>query len=66
MHSRPGRVGDDYIRTPVLIDEILCQDILHVSGKEQGVLYSIDLGIHFCIFYGLFNYFNSINLFYKF
>ena len=38
-----GRVGDDDIRTAVLVDEVLCQHVLHVAGKEQRVSDAVDL-----------------------
>ena len=38
MHTGTRRVCDNNIRTAVLVDEILCQDILHVAGVEQCIL----------------------------
>ena len=38
VHSGTGRVGDDDIGTAVLVDEVLCQHVFHISGKEQCVL----------------------------
>ena len=49
MHTRTRRVGDDYIRTPVLVDKVLCQHVLHVAGKKQrvpdAVDFRVDLGV---------------------
>ena len=52
VHAGTRRVGDDDIGTAVLVDEILCQHILHVACKEEGVGDAIDLRIYFGVFDG--------------
>ena len=52
VHTCPGRIGNDDIRTSVFADKVFCQDILHITGIEQGIRDSVDLRIHFCIFNG--------------
>lgn len=38
MHACTGWVCDDDVWTTMLGDEIICQDVLHVTSKEQGVV----------------------------
>ena len=52
VHSGTGRVGDDDIGTAVLVDEVLCQHVFHISGKEQCVFNSVNLGIDLGVFNG--------------
>ena len=49
MHSGTWRVGNDDIRTAMLVDEILRKDVLHIAGLEQGILDTVDLRIDLCI-----------------
>ena len=50
MHAGTGRVCDDNIRTAVLVDEILCQDVFHVSGIEQCIFDLVQCGVDFGVF----------------
>lgn len=52
VHSGTGRVGDDDIGTAVLVDEVLCQHVFHISGKEQCIFNSVNLGIDLGVFNG--------------
>ena len=38
MHASTWRVGDDDIGATMLVDEILCEDVLHVASVEQSVV----------------------------
>ena len=62
MHACAGRVGDNYIRASVFIDEILRQHVFHVAGKEQCVLYAVDFRIDFGVFNGFGHIFNPDDL----
>ena len=42
VHAGTWRVGDDDIGAAVLVDEVLREHVLHVAGKEQGVLNAVD------------------------
>ena len=53
VHTGTGRVCDDYVGAPMLIDEILRQHVFHISGKEQCVFNSVNLGIDLGVFNGL-------------
>ena len=46
VHASTWRVGDDDIRTAVLCDEIVCEDVLHVSSIEQRVVDTVDLRVN--------------------
>ena len=43
VHASTWRVGDDDIRTAVLCDEIVGEDVFHVAGIEQGVADAVNL-----------------------
>ena len=45
VHSGTGRVGDDYIRTAMLSDEVVGEDVLHVACEKRGVVDAVDLGV---------------------
>ena len=45
VHAGPWRVGDNDVRTSVLGDKLVRQDVFHVAGKEQCVLNAVDLGV---------------------
>ena len=45
VHAGTRRVGDDNIRTAVLLQESVVEHIFHVAGKEQSVRYAVDLGV---------------------
>ena len=45
MNAGTGRVQDNDIRTAVLCDKGVVQDVLHVSGKEVAIGDSIGIGI---------------------
>ena len=38
VHAGAWGVGDDDVRTTVLGDEVVGEDVLHVTGIEQGVV----------------------------
>lgn len=38
VHTGTGWVGDDDIRTTMLRDKLICQDVLHVPCVEQGIV----------------------------
>ena len=52
VHSGTGRVGDDNIRTSMLVDKFLSQNILHVTCIKQGILNIVDFCVHLCVFNG--------------
>ena len=62
MHASPRRVGDDHIRTAMLGDEVVGEDILHVTGIEKGVRDAVDLGVHLSILDGLWYIFDADDL----
>ena len=45
MHAGTGRVGDDDIRTSVLSNEVVGEDILHIASKEQSIVDTINLRV---------------------
>lgn len=53
VHTCTWRIGNNHIRTSVLVDEILRQDILHITGIEQRIVDTVYLRIDLCIFYSL-------------
>ncbi|CDA56888.1 unknown [Prevotella sp. CAG:604] len=59
MHTSTWRVGDDDIRTAMLPDEIVGQDILHIACIEEGVLDVVYLRIHLCILDGFRHVFDT-------
>lgn len=63
VHSGTWWVGDDDVRSTVLCDEIVGQDILHVACIEEGVLDVVHLRIHLGILYGLWHILDTDYLF---
>lgn len=63
VHSGTWWVGDDDVRSTVLCDEIVGQDILHVACVEEGVLDVVHLRIHLGILYGLWHVLDTDYLF---
>ena len=53
VHTCPGRVCDDDVRTSVLFNEGIAEHILHVAGKEAGVGDAVKLGVDLGILNGL-------------
>ena len=43
----------------MFVDEILCQDILHIAGVEQRILNLIERRVDFCIFDGFRHVFDT-------
>ena len=43
MHTGTWGVGDDDVRTSVLCDKVVGEDVLHVACIEQGVADAVDL-----------------------
>ena len=62
MHTGTRWVGDDYVRLSVLGYELVCKDVLHISGIEIGIADSVKLGVHFCILDSLWHIFYTNNL----
>ena len=62
VHTGTRWVGDDHVGTSVGIDEILVEDILHVSGKEERVVQTVDLSVLLGIYNGLRHIFNAYDL----
>ncbi|MPN43278.1 hypothetical protein SDC9_190837 [bioreactor metagenome] len=63
MHTGTGRIGNDHIRSAILVDKILRQHVFHITGKEQRILDAVNISIHLSIFNSLGNVFNTNNLF---
>ena len=53
VHTSTWWIGDDDIGSSVLSDEVVSQDILHVSGIEEGVLDAVELRVDLGILDGL-------------
>ena len=49
MHTGTWWIGNNNIRTSVLVYEILRKDIFHITGIKKRVLYMVQGGIHFCV-----------------
>ena len=49
MHTGAWRVGDYHVGTPMTCDKIIGEDVLHISGKERGVINSIDCRVDLCV-----------------
>ena len=41
VHACPGRVDNHHFRTPVFSDKFIRKDVLHIAGKEFGVVYPV-------------------------
>lgn len=53
VHAGTRRVGDDHVGTAMLGDELVGEDVLHVTGEEEGVGDAVNLGVHLGILDGL-------------
>lgn len=53
MHAGTWRVGDNHIGTTMTLDELAVENVLHVAGIEDGVVYAIELGVDLGILDGL-------------
>ena len=62
VHAGTWRVSDDDIRTSVLSDEVVCQNILHVACIEQGVGNAVDFRVDFGILNSFWHVFDADNL----
>ena len=62
MHAGTRGIGDDDIRTTVLRDKIIGEDILHVAGIEEGVFNAIDLRVDLGILDSLRDIFDTDDL----
>ena len=62
MHAGTWGVGNDDIRPSVFCNKLVCKDILHVTGKEQGVVDVVDLGVYLGIFDSLWHIFDADDL----
>ena len=51
VHTGTWRVCDDDIWAAMLLYEFTVQDILHISGIEQGVVYTVQFRVHLGILY---------------
>ena len=63
VHACSRWVGDNDVRAPVLADEVVGQNILHVAGIEQRVADAVNLRIDLGVLNGFGNIFNADNLF---
>ena len=60
MHTSTGGVRDDDIGTAMLSDEIIGEDVFHISSIKQClIILSIERSIDFCIFNSLRHIFNA-------
>ena len=55
MHACARRIGDDYIWSSMLLDEVAVEDVLHVACEEKRVLDTINLAIDFSVLDGFRN-----------
>ena len=62
MHAGTWGVGDDDVRTAMLTDEVVRQDILHVTSIEEGVVDAVQLGIDLRVLDGLRHIFDTDDL----
>jgi len=62
MHAGTWWVGDDDIRTAMLCDERIGQDVFHVAGKEEGVADVVDVGVYLRILNGFWDVFDADDL----
>ena len=46
VHAGTRWIGDDHVRTAMFMDEIVGEDVLHVSSIEKGVGNAIDFRVH--------------------
>ena len=63
VHAGTRRVGDDHVGTAMLSDEVVGEDVLHVTGEEEGVGDAVNLGVHLGILDGLGDIFDADDLF---
>ena len=47
VHTSARWVDDHHVGTSVLFDESVGEHVLHVAGKEDGVVDAVDLGVEF-------------------
>ena len=52
MHSCSWWVCDDDIGSTVTHDEVLVQDIFHIAGVKQRVMYVVDLAVYLGVLNG--------------
>ena len=62
VHTGSWGVGDDNIRLTVLCDKAFGQDVLHVPGKEKGILDAVQGRIDFGILDSLRHIFDAHHL----
>ena len=62
VHAGTWWVGDDDIRTSVLGNKVVGQDVLHVAGIEQRVLDAINLAVDFGVLDGFRHVLNTDDL----
>ena len=52
MHAGARRVGDDDVGPPMLLEEVVVEDVLHVACEEERVVNAVDLRVHLRILDG--------------
>ena len=62
VHAGTWRVSDNDIRTSMFLDEVVCQNILHVASKEQRVGNAVDFRVDFGILNSLWHVLDADNL----
>ena len=63
MHTGTWRVGDDYIRSSMFVDEILSKQIFHVAGKKFRIRNAVERRVHLSVLDSFRNIFNADHLF---
>ena len=59
VNASAGRVQHHNIGSTVSLNKLRIKHILHISCKEGGIIYTINLRINLCILYSLINILNS-------
>ena len=62
VHACTRRIGDDDIRTSMLLDESVVKDILHIACIEAGVRNAVELGVDLRILDGFRHIFDADDL----
>ena len=62
VHTSTRRVGDDDIRTAMLVDEVNGENVLHVASIEERVVDAVYCRIDLCILNSLWHIFDAHNL----
>ena len=62
VHTGTWRVSDDHIGTAMLSNEVISEDVLHVTGIKEGIGDAVDLRVHLRVLDGFGHVFDADDL----